>query len=351
MIASDDRETDFTIIGENIHTTRVVLRRAKRFVAEPGAEALRYHSVAGEPRLLAIPEAVKLTQDYDEGRIKHVRVAVLAAMSDDAAARAEGLAYIAKLAHDQEQAGAGYLDLNVDEISVKPAEQKAAMAWLVETVQGMSALPIAVDSSSVEVIAAGLAAWNPTAGRPMLNSASLERAEALDLALAHDARVIVTAAGEKGMPANDTERVANATRMIDRARAKGIALGDIFVDPLIFPISVDPAFGRHSLDAIRRLREAYGPEIHITGGLSNVSFGIPARRIVNDVFLILAVEAGADSGIIDPVASRLTDVFAIDRDSESYRMAEDVLLGRDPDCRNYIHAWRKKRLAPLRAAG
>ncbi len=351
MTADDDRRTNFIIIGENIHTTRVVLRRSKRFVAEAGKEALRYVSVAGEPRQLAIPEAVKLTQDYDEGRIKHVRVAVLAAMSDDEAARAEGLAYIAKLVADQEQAGAAYLDLNVDEISVKPADQMAAMAWLVETVQGISALPIAVDSSSVEVIAAGLAAWDGKGGRPMLNSASLERAEALDLALAHEARVIVTAAGEKGMPEDDSARIANATRMIDRARAKGIALTDIFVDPLIFPVSVDPAFGRHSLDAIRRLRAAYGPEIHITGGMSNVSFGIPARRIVNDVFLNLAVEAGADSGIIDPVASRPAAVFEIDRESESYRLAEDVLLGRDPDCRNYIRAWRKKQLAPLQPAG
>ena len=350
MTSSDDRQRDFTIIGENIHTTRVVLRRSKRFVAEPGREALRYVSVSGEPRLLAIPEAVKKSQDFDEGRIKHVRVAVLAAMSDDEAARAEGLSYIAKLIADQEQAGAHYLDLNVDEISVKRANQIAAMAWLVRTVQGMTELPVAVDSSAVEVIAAGLAAWDGSAGRPMLNSASLERTEALDLAVAHQARVIVTAAGVRGMPADDTARVENASRMIDAARALGLALGDIFVDPLIFPISVDAAFGRHSLDAIRRLREAYGPEIHITGGMSNVSFGIPARRIVNEVFLILAVEAGADSGIIDPVASRPAAVFAIDRDSESYRMAEDVLFGRDPDCRNYIRAWRKKQLAPLQPA-
>ncbi len=96
---------------------------------------------------------------------------------------------------------------------------------------------------------------------------------------------------------------------------------------------------------------AYTPEIHITGGMSNVSFGIPACRIVNEVFLILAVEADADSGIIDPVASRPAAVFAIDRDSESYHKAEDVLLGRDPDCRNYIRALRKKQFQPLQPAG
>ena len=83
-----------------------------------------------------------------------------------------------------------------------------------------------------------------------------------------------------------------------------------YVDPLVFPVSVDGAFGRHCLDAIRELRARFGPDIHITGGMSNVSFGIPGRRLINDVFLRLAVEAGADSGIIDPIAidvGRLAD--------------------------------------------
>ncbi len=107
----------------------------------------------------------------------------------------------------------------------------------------------------------------------------------------------------------------------------------------------------HTDQATLATHHHYNGHSGATGGMSNVSFGIPARRIVNEVFLILAVEAGADSGIIDPVASRPAAVFAIDRDSESYRMAEDVLFGRDPDCRNYIRAWRKKQLAPLQPAG
>ena len=77
------------------------------------------------------------------------------------------------------------------------------------------------------------------------------------------------------------------------------------MDPLVFPISVDGQFGEHCLDAIRELRARYGAEIHMTGGMSNVSFGIPGRRLINDVFLVLAIEAGADSGIIDPVANNI----------------------------------------------
>ena len=215
------------------------------------------------------------------------------------------------------------------------------MQWLVGAVQKMSELPVSVDSSDVEVIRAGLEAYQSTKARPMLNSASLERPDALDLALAHNAEVVVTAAGEKGMPSGTAERVANASRMIDAALEKGLQLGDIHVDPLVFPISVDKDFGLHCLDAIRELRAKYGSEIHITGGMSNVSFGIPGRRIVNDTFVILAVAAGADGGIIDPALSSPREIFAMDRESLGYRLAEDMLLGKDEHCKKYIRVWRK----------
>jgi 5-methyltetrahydrofolate--homocysteine methyltransferase len=348
MTASEG--TEFIVIGENIHTTRVVLKRGKRFVAEDGREGVRYIPADGEERVLPIPEAVRRTQDYEEGRIKHVAIALRAAMSGDADQKAEGLAYLGHLVRAQERAGANFLDVNVDEISIKLDEQKAAIDWLVRAVRDMGEVPVAVDSSDLEVIRAGLEACGSGETRPLLNSASLERPGALDLALAYEARVVVTAAGESSMPTGVEERLDNASRMVDAALAKGIALSDIFIDPLIFPISVDTAFGLHSLDAMRGLRGRFGPEVHITGGLSNVSFGIPARRIVNDVFLILAVDAGADSGIIDPVVSPPDEAFTIDRGSQTFRLAEDLLLGRDEHCRNYIRAWRKKQLEPLRAA-
>lgn len=343
-------DVDFIIIGENVHTTRVLLKRGKRFVADGDTEGVTYTTVDGEPRLLAIPESAKRGQDYEEGRIKHVKIAVQAAMAGEGAEADEGMAYIRQLVHNQEKAGAAFLDVNVDEISIKLDDQKAAMVWLVNAVQSMTKLPVSVDSSNIEVIEVGLDACDKDRDPPMLNSASLERIDALDLAVAHKARVVVTAAGESGMPDSDGPRVENASRMVDAALGKGMSAGDLYVDPLIFPISVDGAFGQHSLDAIRTIREKYGPEIHITGGMSNVSFGIPARKIINDVFLILAVEAGADSGIVDPVMSRPDEVFKIDRTSPSYQLAEDVLMGRDKHCKAYIKAWRKKVLEPLAPA-
>ena len=335
----------FTLIGENVHTTRIVLRKGKRFDTRDGVDGVTFVSEGGEPGLLPISESMRASQAYREGRIKHIALAVEAAMAGGADADT-GYEYLRRVVLDQERAGAHYLDVNVDEISLKTAEQRRAMAWLVGYVRSLTLLPISVDSSDLSVIETGLAAAVGGDSRPLLNSASLERTEAVQLAVKYGARVIVTAAGGEGMPSDAAERVDNASRMVEAALTAGVDLGDIFVDPLVFPISVDSSFGLHTLDAIRTLRGRFGTEINITGGMSNVSFGIPARKLMNAAFINLTVEAGADSGIIDPVMNPLSDVLAADRDSEPYRMAEDVLLGRDEFCMNYIAAWRKGALSP-----
>lgn len=335
---------EFVVIGENMHTTRVVMKRGRRFVAEDaGGPALSWEDEDGETRTLPVPDWAARTQDFDEGRVKHVAIAVRGAMEGDGECRR----YLRAIVRAQEAAGADFLDINVDEISVKFAEQTAAMKWLVAFVGEMSDLPVSVDSSNVDIIAAGLEACAADGPRPLLNSASLERMDALDLARAHNAEVVVTAAGDSGMPDGPQERIDNASRMVEAARARGFAESDIYVDPLYFPISVDGAFGNHGLDAIRGLRERFGAGVHVTGGFSNVSFGIPARKTINDVFMIMAVEAGADSGIVNPVASPPAAVFAVDRDSESFRLAADVLTGRDEHCKAWIKAWRRKRLRAL----
>ena len=332
-------DRQFTVIGENIHTTRVVLRKGKRVVADPqGGEALRFTDDQGRARLLPIPEKIRDTQDYQEGRVKHLKIALQAAM----AGTEEGLEYLRFMVRRQEEAGADFLDLNVDEVSLRFEEQKQAMLWLVRTVQGMSALPLAVDSSRVETLRAGLEAMGD---RPcLLNSASLERLEALDLAREYRAQVVVSAAGEKGMPEDTAGRLENAARIVELALAQGFAPAELYIDPLVFPISVDTQFGEHCLEAIRQLRARYGPEIRITGGFSNVSFGLPCRQVINEVFLLLAMEAGADSGIVDPVSSPLGRVAALDRSARPCQLAEEMLLGRDVNCKSFLRAYRKGEL-------
>jgi cobalamin-dependent methionine synthase I len=329
----------FTIIGENIHTTRVLLRSGRHVQADGDDEWLVFEDVDGVIRRLQVPDWHKGTQDHESGRLKHVGIAVWTAMAGgEEAATAE--AYLRVMAKRQVDAGAGFLDLNVDELSPRLAEQKAAIRWLVSLVQEWTPVPVSIDSSHGEIIAEGLQAARAGSG-PMLNSASLERRSALDLAVAAGGPVVVTAAGASGMPSDAAGRIENASTMVEAALAKGIGISDIYVDPLVFPISVDGGFGSHALDAMRVIRERYGPDINITGGMSNASFGIPGRRLLNDVFLRLAIEAGADGGIIDPVSTDLERVMSIDLDDgRGHSMARDAILGTDENCRAFLKAYR-----------
>ena len=332
---------DFIVIGENIHTTRVLRHPGPLVGADAeGREAVRFTDEAGESRFLPIAEEEKRTQEYAEGRVKHVRSAVCLAIEDAGREADAGRAYLRAMALRQVERGARFLDINVDEYSHRLPEQIETMRWLVDLIGPIVHVPLSIDSSNLEIIEAGMDAADRHAGPPMLNSASLERVTALDLALSAGGAVIVTAAGESGMPANTEGRVVNASRMIELALDKGIPIEQIYVDPLVFPISVDGGFGEHCLGAFRQLRERYGPKIHLTGGMSNVSFGLPNRRLINDVFLVLAIEAGADSGIIDPTTNSVDRALGLDRTARPFQLALDVLSGADRHCRAYMKAHR-----------
>jgi 5-methyltetrahydrofolate--homocysteine methyltransferase len=147
------------------------------------------------------------------------------------------------------------------------------------------------------------------------------------------------------MPASAAERVANATRIIEEATRRGMALSALHVDPLVLPVAVEPEVGAWFLEAVRTLRATYGSEIHLTGGLSNVSFGMPLRKLLNDVFIDLAAEAGADSGIIDPVANDLRHIFAQDRGARAQTLAANLLTGRDMFGMEFLTAYRAGELA------
>jgi 5-methyltetrahydrofolate--homocysteine methyltransferase len=219
------------------------------------------------------------------------------------------------------------------------------MRWLVGAVEDATTAAVALDSSSPEVLRAGLLAAARTAGPPLLNSASLERLDVLDLAAAEGCAVVLGATGEHGMPASAADRVANGERIVAQATGRGMALGALHVDPLVLPVAVEPEVGAWFLGAVSTLRSKYGPQIHITGGLSNVSFGLPLRKLLNDVFLDLAAEAGADSGIIDPLASDPRRIVGLDRDTRAYRLAADLLTGRDAFGMEFLAAYRAGGLA------
>jgi hypothetical protein len=341
--------TRFTIVGENIHTTRIVLRKGNRVkVLDDGTEGVRFRDATGQTRYLTVPSEFRQSAAYQQGQIKHVMLAVQKGLSSDSADQEEGAEYVRAEARRQVEAGANYLDLNVDEVSADPDVQKAAMRWLVETVQELSPVPLSIDSSNTDTLRTGLSADRRKAGRPLVNSATLERLDTLDLVREFNCQAIVTASGYTGMPADEHERVANVTELL--RHASGIPLSDVHVDPLVFPISVDSTSGRHYLEAVRMIRERYGPEIHITGGLSNVSFGIPNRRLVNETFFALALDAGIDGAIVDPVQNKLEDIRSLDRTSEPFQITSAMLNGEDEFCVGYLLAWREGRLGGHAAA-
>ena len=329
----------FIIVGENIHCTRIY-KVGGSFVKEKDGR----HVVVYQGGELPIPSVFTEGAAWEAGKVKHCAVAIWQGHHGDEAGRAAGIAYLEHLARRQEEAGAAYLDINVDEFSTDIDERVRMMEWTVGVVQNSVSIPVSIDSSNTDILKAGLKAADPSRGRPMVNSVSLERVDAVAAAAEMNAVVIASAAGEAGMPSTAEERLANFERLMPRLKEAGFALPDIHADPLVFPISVDGLNGKRFLDAVAGVRRAHGPEIHIIAGLSNVSFGMPNRKLINQVFSYLAVESGADGGIVDPLQINAGMLNAMDTDSEAFRLAKALLLGEDEFGMNFIAAAREGRL-------
>ena len=331
----------FTVIGENIHATRVLRLNGKRVGDnEEGVESVKYY-YDGKTKFMTIPDEMKKTQPYQQGQAKHFMIAVWKGLFGDSRDQEESIDYIKNEIKRQEAAGANFLDLNVDEMSHKLDIQIKSMKWLVSIVEKFSSVPPSIDSSNSEIIQAGLAQYTGKQGRPMINSIALERVETFDLVQEFNASAILTGASEDGMPSNSDERVANINKIVNISKKHGINFSDIHLDPLVFPISVAPEYGVHFFDAVEKIRELFGDEINISGGLSNVSFGLPRRKLVNDVFIYICLKRGLDSGIIDPLQLKIDDILALNEDSEDFKIAENMLMGRDDFCMNYIKYCRE----------
>ena len=338
----------FIIIGENIHCSRVVKRDGARGGISPqGRPGIHFPGADGAEVWIHLPDSILESTEFTVSqRIKHVMAAVRVGLAGGPEAQAAA-DYVAWLAQRQIAGGAAYLDLNVDEIDHAVDGRLEAMVWLVQAVGPVSTVPLSIDSSDAAVLEAGLDAIEPAwagGAAPMVNSASAERTETLDLCKERGTPVVLSCTGDT-MPSDGPERVERARQIIGIAYDKGLAADSLFVDPLVIPIGVDPEAGNFYLETVRWIRQEYGPEIHITGGVSNVSFGLPARRIISDVFLDLCVQAGHDSGIVDPVAADIPAALLPDREAESYKLAAAMLTGEDAFGMEFIDAYRAGKLA------
>lgn len=338
-------EMRFDIIAEKIHCTRTYKRDGK-MVEEtgPGRYAVVYRK-QGERCFLPISEAYLAGADWGSGKVRHCAVALNQGMHGDGADAEAGIDFVQALAAGQAASGSAFIDVNVDELSTDNDVRVKAVAWVVGLVQEACSVPLSIDSSNVEVLRAGLAACTDRKrGRPMLNSVSLERADGISLAREFDAVVIASAAGETGLPSSVQERMDNLARLVPMLRDAGLSDDQIYFDPLVLPIATDPGNGKGCIEAVAAIREAYGKDVHITGGFSNVSFGMPGRKLINQVFTRLCVEAGADSGIVDPLHINASILAGLDTSAEKYALARDLLLGEDEFGMNFITASREGRI-------
>jgi len=331
----------FIAIGENIHCTRILKVGGKSVLPTRDGKYAIMYKAAGKPKQLPVPPVFMETAAWKDEKVKHCAVAIWQGNYGDKAA---GTDYIQSLARDQEAAGASYLDINVDEFSTDPDEKIRMMKWTVDIVQKAVKIPVSIDSSNTDILRAGLQASDKARGRPMVNSVSLERASAIAVAAEYKAVVIASAAGEKGLPANTDERLANLDQLMPKLQKAGLDEPSIHVDPLVFPISTDPNNGNGFLSAVSAVRRKYGKKIHIVAGLSNVSFGMPNRKLINQVFSWLACEAGADGGIVDPLQINAGILNGMDINSEGFKLAKALLLGEDEFGGNYIAASREGKI-------
>jgi 5-methyltetrahydrofolate--homocysteine methyltransferase len=225
----------------------------------------------------------------------------------------------------QVEAGAHMLDVNA---GIPLADEPALLARAIELVQGVTTVPLSIDSSIIEALEAGLAVYQ---GKPLVNSVTgedevLERV--LPLVAKYGAAVVAISNDETGISEDPDVRYAVAEKIVQRAADHGIPNSDIVVDPLVMPIGAMGTAGQQAFRLLRRLREEL--KVNTTCGASNVSFGLPNRHVVTGTFLSMAMASGMTSAIMNPLHPEV----------KSAVMAADVLMGTDRDCAAWIRANR-----------
>jgi 5-methyltetrahydrofolate--homocysteine methyltransferase len=226
----------------------------------------------------------------------------------------------------QVEAGATMLDVNA---GIPMADEPAILAKAIQLVQGVVDVPLAIDSSIVAALEAGLSVYK---GKPLVNSVTgeEERLEVvLPLVKKYGAAVVAISNDETGISEDPNVRYEVAKKIVERAADYGIPREDVVVDPLIMPVGAINMAGRSAFDLIIRLRNEL--KVNTTCGASNISFGLPNRHGMNAAFLSMAAGAGMTSAIMNPLhAEEMTGI-----------MGANVMNGNDPECRRWIQKFRQ----------
>ena len=225
----------------------------------------------------------------------------------------------------QVAAGAHMLDVNA---GIPLADEPALLAHAIKLVQSVTDVPLAIDSSIVEALEAGIGAY---VGKPLINSVTGEDEQmerVLPLVARAGAAVVAISNDETGISEDPDVRFEVAKKIVHRASDHGIGVQDIVVDPLVMPIGAMGTAGQQVFRLVRRLRDELG--VNTICGASNVSFGLPNRHNVTGTFLAMAIGAGMTSAIMNPLHAEVKTAV----------MAADVLAGNDENCAAWIREYR-----------
>jgi cobalamin-dependent methionine synthase I len=246
-----------------------------------------------------------------------------------AAIESQDTAAIQAIARDQYEHGANYIDVNAGVFVGKEPEY---LQWLTATVQEAIDAPCCIDSPDPKAIESALSVHK---GTPMINSISMEKERydaLLPIVAGTDFMVVALCMSDKGMPQTTDERMAIAEELVNNLVKNKVPLENIYVDPLVQPISTNDNFGVEFLNSIERIVKTF-PGIHTVCGLSNISYGLPERRFLNQTFMVMAIGKGLDGAIVDP----------LDKKMMANIIAAEALAGNDEWCSAYLAAYREKK--------
>lgn len=239
-------------------------------------------------------------------------------------------AFIQALAREQVTLGANMLDVNA---GTRIHTEVDDMKWIVKVIQEVVDAPLCIDSPNPEAIEAGLSEYE---GRAMVNSISAEEKKIegiLPLLKKFNSKIVALTMDDKGIPEDVERRYSIAKKLIEVLTKAGVSLEDIYIDPLVRPIGTDSKSGLVILESIKTIMSSF-KGVHTVCGLSNVSFGLPKRNLLNKVFLLMTMAMGLDAVIMDP----------LDKEMMSMVRAGETLLGNDEYCAEYLASFRQGKL-------
>ncbi len=229
-------------------------------------------------------------------------------------------------ARAQIEAGAQFLDLNC---ALAKNGEPEDMKWLIETVQRAATVPLCIDSPDPNVVTGALKLCKE---KPIINSITAQKerySSILPLIAKEHCGVVALTMDEDRMPHTAEERFKCAKNLYNIMKREDIPDEDIFFDPLVRPISSEPGQAIELLKAIPMIKKL--GEVKVVCGISNISFGLPRRSLVNSLFLSMAINAGLDGALIDP----------LDKNMIAAIRTTEALLGKDNYCMNFIQGHRK----------